>query len=42
MSDKMIAAAKAFAKGGRAIFPIMKISDLPMFFEQIRIEKAKL
>ncbi|MBC3997502.1 hypothetical protein H8R20_18110 [Morganella morganii] len=41
MSEKMIAAAKDFAKNNRGTFPIMTFSDLPLFFQQIRIEQAK-
>ncbi|MEX9896989.1 hypothetical protein AB7W86_20750 [Providencia rettgeri] len=42
MSDKMIAAAKDFAKGKRTTFPIMTIKELPLFFQQIRKEHATL
>ncbi|HED3891526.1 TPA: hypothetical protein R4229_003960 [Morganella morganii] len=42
MSDKMIAAAKDFAKKKRATFPIMTVKELPSFFQQIRLESAIL
>lgn len=42
MSDKMIAAAKDFAKGKKATFPIMAIKELPLFFQQIRKEQESL
>lgn len=38
MSDKMIAAAKDFANGKRATFPIMTIKELPLFFQAIKDE----
>ncbi|EOY9180916.1 hypothetical protein [Proteus mirabilis] len=34
MSDKMIAAAKDFAKGKRTTFPIMTVKELPFFFNK--------
>ncbi|HDF2366287.1 TPA: hypothetical protein PC505_003946 [Morganella morganii] len=42
MSEKMIAAAKDFAKNKRGTFPIMTFSELPLFFQQIRKEQANL
>ncbi|MEM7923976.1 hypothetical protein [Morganella morganii] len=41
MSDKMIAAAKAFAKREKTTFPIMSIKDLGYFIEAIRTERLK-
>ncbi|HCR4022522.1 hypothetical protein RN616_20100 (plasmid) [Morganella morganii] len=41
MSEKMIAAAKEFAKNKRGTFPMMKFSDFPLFFQQIRKEQAR-
>ncbi|MGA6087215.1 MULTISPECIES: hypothetical protein [unclassified Providencia] len=42
MSDKMIAAAKSFAKGKRATFPIMTIKQLGEFIQLIHIERLTL
>lgn len=40
MSERIISAAKAIASGKGATFPIMKMSQLPAFFELIKQEKA--
>lgn len=42
MSDKMIAAAKTFAKGKRTTFPIMTVKELPFFLQLIRKESELL
>lgn len=42
MSDKMIAAARAFAKREKATFPIMTFKELPLFLQQIRKEHESL
>ncbi len=42
MSDKMIAAAKTFAKGKRTTFPIMTVKELHFFLQQIRKESELL
>ncbi|HCT9735761.1 TPA: hypothetical protein OUD07_003740 [Morganella morganii] len=38
MSDKMIAAAKTFAKREKTTFPIMTVKELPLFFQAIKDE----
>lgn len=42
MTEKMAAAAKAFAKKEKATFPIMTFKELPLFFQQIRKERVLL
>jgi hypothetical protein len=40
MSERIISAAKAIASGKGATIPLMKMSQLPEFFELIKQEKA--
>ena len=42
MSDKIIAAAKMFAKKKKTTFPIMTVKELPFFLQQIRKESELL
>ncbi|HFP8670547.1 TPA: hypothetical protein ACHWC7_004043 [Providencia stuartii] len=41
MSEKMIAVAKAFAKGKKSTFPIMTAKELEKFLEVMRTERLK-
>ncbi|KKY64506.1 hypothetical protein [Morganella morganii] len=42
MSEKMIAAAKEFAKNKRGTFPMMKFSDFPLFFSANKARTSQI
>ncbi|CDG98600.1 conserved hypothetical protein [Xenorhabdus bovienii str. puntauvense] len=41
MSEKMIAAARAFAKGKKFTFPLMQVKDLKNFIDLAKEERQK-